>query len=147
MVIWNGYGILAVLYPLVLGAIGAALGGNMRGDGSALLLGGIGVLIGAALAFVHGWYMNVSNPKKKFEEWQQQERPRMQEAAARGQFSYNGISPRSPQETDELISRLFADRQEEALRQLHRVFFVPMQWFSVAAAVLGLVLIVMGISR
>lgn len=144
MIVWRGLGILTFLYPLLLAGLGGAIGNAVADAGGGMVGGGLGMIVGAVAAFFHGQHINVTSPRKRFETWKEHERPRLRDAAARGQFAYNGYIPGNPHEADELIERFFADQQKQALAQNHTLFFVPMQWAAIAFAGIGLIMLIGG---
>ncbi|HIY66693.1 MAG TPA: hypothetical protein H9830_10510 [Candidatus Agrococcus pullicola] len=149
MIVWRGWGVLVFIYAGV-GAIAlGALGGLMfPAGGATTIFVGFGIIIGAALGFLHGWYLNVLSPRKKYEAWALQERPRLQEAAEGGRLAYRNVTPTTAAESDQMIEAIIADGQAEFKRMgYHSLFFIPMQWAAVVAALIGVVLIVLGISR
>lgn len=147
VIVWRGWGVLVFIYA-GLGAIalGALAGVINPGGGMTTIFAGLGIVLGSALGFVHGWYLNVISPSKKYEEWAQYERPRLQEAAEHGRLAYRNTTPATAAEADQMIEAIIEDGRAQ-FKQLgrHSLFFIPMQWAAVVGAVIGFVLIIVGI--
>lgn len=146
MIVWRGWGVLVFIYAGLGGAGLAALGSAM-GAGTGVFFG-LGVILGAALGFVHGWYLNVISPRKKYEAWAEQERPRLQAAAEQGRLAYNNTTPATAAEADQMIEAIIADGQAQFKRLGHHsLFFIPMQWAAVVAAIIGVIVLITSLAR
>lgn len=144
MIIWRGFGFLAVLIV----ALGALAGFGLsslvaeEGDVNGPLFG-LGLMLGAAATFALGWWLNVINPAKKTERWVEQRRAELHHAVASGQFQPSpGIVPSSHAEAQAQAEALLAHESAtvaKRLRNIHTLFWIPMQWFGVVVAVVALV--------
>lgn len=142
MIIWRGLGFLAVLVGLLGVLIGVGLS-SLAGEETSGPLMGLGMLLGGAGVFALGWYLNVVNPAKKAQTWTEQRRAELQHAVATGQFQpAPGIAPASRQEA-EVQAQLMLDAESthvtKRLRNIHTLFWIPMQWWGVVWAVVGVV--------
>lgn len=145
---WRGWGILAFLYPMGLGVLGMILGSSGGSEPLGMVVGGITMILGSLLGFAHGWWLNVGRPKQKFERWAAEERPRLRDAAARGQMMLEGIRPTTAYEADALIERHIAARWQAMRRERkHTMYLLPLQWVTLAFIPLGIWVIVAGLER
>lgn len=143
MIIWRGWGGLAIVY---IGACAALLGGLLgasilQSSTAAGPLAGLGILIGGAITAVHGWYLNVLLPRKRAEQWEAAERPRLEDAADRGVLVVGNTLPSSPEEAAQMIESVIADGRRAIGRHgPHSVFWIPMEVIGILAMVGGIVL-------
>lgn len=143
MIIWRGWGFLAIVYialgaALLGGLIGASL---LQSSTAAGPLAGVGILIGGALTAVHGWYLNVLRPRRRADEWEQAERPRLEAAADQGTLVVANVQTRSPEEAADMIEAVLTDGRRAIGRHgPHSVFWIPMEIIGILAIVGGLVL-------
>lgn len=143
MIVWRGFGFLAFL----LGALGLLAGigiSNSVSEGFSGPWVGLGLILGGAASFALGWWLNVINPAKKATTWTEQRRAELQHAVATGQFQASpGVAPSSQAEA-QVQADLMLDQESTTvtrrLRNIHTLFWIPMQWFGVLLVVLGVVL-------
>lgn len=151
MIIWRGFGFLAV----ILGALGFLAGTGLSslvssdGEMSGPMIG-LGLILGGAATFALGWYLNVINPAKKSETWIGQRRAELSHAVASGQFqSSPGVVPSSQAEA-QVQADLMLDQESTAvtrrLRNIHTLFWIPMQWWGVVFAVIGILVAIVLLS-
>ena len=141
MIIWRGFGFLAV----ILGALGALLGtglGSLAGDSGNVTLIGVGLALGGVATFALGWWLNVMNPAKKTQTWIAQRNAELQQAVDAGRFQPSpGIVPSSLQEAQAQKEALLAQESAHVtkrLRNIHTLFWIPMQWIGVVILVIGI---------
>ena len=122
-------------------AIGA-LPMSMYGDKSAIanIFIALGALVGGALGFLCGRWLNVIRPRAKVAEWQEQRRAELRARVDAGQFQMApGVqAPASREEGYAQVEQLIAAESPEVLSQLkniHTLFYIPMQWFAIGAGV------------
>lgn len=132
MIVWRGFGVAAFILGLlgVLAGVGLA---NATNDGDLtgpLLLPGL-VVAGAA-TFALGWWLNVKIPQNKTEAWAAQRRSELVGQVAP---SAQGLDPQV--QTDVAVDTEAAQVNKQ-LRNNHTFFWIPMQWWGVVWAVLGL---------
>ena len=149
MIIWRGLGVLGFVYAVLGFGIGMGIGtSQLNSTGTGLILGGIGMLIGSGFAFWHGWYLNRISPSRKADAWAEQERVKLAQAAEQGQLVVGNVQPRTAYEADQMIEHVIAQGRAQFKRLgFHSVFWIPMQWFAIVTAVLGIVFIVGGITE
>lgn len=150
VIIWRGFGFLAVIF----GALGLLLGMTLSNAVSESSVNGpllgLGLLIGAAATFAAGWWFNVINPAKKAQTWVEQRRAELSFSVSNGQFQpAPGIVPSSQEEAQAQADQLLA--QESAavakrLRNVHTLFWIPMQWWGVLFALIALLLAILLLS-
>ncbi|MGO1284829.1 MAG: hypothetical protein ACTHWF_12360 [Brachybacterium sp.] len=142
MIIWRGWGFLAVVYiALCAGLLGGALGSAIAVDGAGGALAGFGVMIGGALTAVHGWYLNIVRPKAKATEWELAERPRLEAAADQGSLVVDSVQPRDRAEAEAMIDSVIADGRRVIGRHgPHSVFWIPMEIIGILALIVGFML-------
>ena len=107
---------------------------------------GVGLILGGAATFAAGWFLNVVNPAKKAQTWTEQRRAELSHAVANGQFqAAPGIAPSSQAEA-QVQADVLLDQESTAvtrrLRNVHTLFWIPMQWWGVVFALIGLVVAV-----
>lgn len=144
MIIWRGFGFLAVLIVAVGALIGFGMSSLVAPEGEVNgPLFGLGLLIGAAGTFAAGWWLNVINPEKKTQKWVEQRRAELQFAVANGQFQASpGIAPSSQAEAQGQAEAMLAHESAvvgKRLRNVHTLFWIPMQWIGVVVALVAVV--------
>lgn len=142
MIIWRGWGGLAVLYiGLCAGLLGGLIGTSVDVEGAPGALAGLGIVIGGLLTAVHGWYLNLVRPKQWATEWELTERPRLEAAAEQGALVVGNVQPRSWEEAESMIDSVIADgRRAIGKHGPHSVFWIPMEIIGILAVIGGLFL-------
>ena len=142
MVVWRGFGILA--FFLIAG--GAALGGStyqMAGSG-------IGIVVGGLASYFLGQYLNIQRPEQQINQAIEQRAHQLHAAAENGTFY---LGPGNPMPTSRAEAHAQADqlleqeraRIADAGRNTHTLFWIPMQYIGLIAAVGGLIMAVAGL--
>ncbi|GAB2606176.1 transcriptional accessory protein [Pseudactinotalea suaedae] len=148
MIIWRGFGFVAV----ILGALGFLAGTGLSslvstdGELNGAMIG-LGVLLGGVATFALGWYLNVINPAKKSQTWVEQRRAELSHAVASGRFQpAPGVVPSSLAEA-QVQADMMLDQESTAvtrrLRNIHTLFWIPMQWWGVVYALIGVVVAIL----
>ncbi|RCS60859.1 hypothetical protein [Microbacterium sp. JB110] len=150
MIIWRGWGALGVIFVLIGAAVFIGIGTAIGSDLLITLWLGLGLLVGGAAAAVLGWYMNVTRPAQKTEEWVTERTTQLQQVVQAGQFQVApGIAPPSSiAEAQSQADQLVATEREQmhkSLRNRHTIYYVPMQWIGAVGAIIGIVLVVVGL--
>ena len=113
------------------------------------MLVGLGVVVGGAASFALGWWLNVINPQKKTQTWIEQRRAELNYAVANGQFqAAPGIAPSSQAEAQAQADTMVAQEAPavtKRLKNIHTLFWIPMQWVGVVIAVIGVVVAILGL--
>ena len=142
MIIFRGWGLLGAAFPALTAFALGALPASMYGSKSAItnIVAALGALVGGALGFLCGRWLNVIRPRAKVAEWQEQRRAELRARVDAGQFQMApGLqSPSSREEGYAQVEQLITNESPDVLRQLkniHTLFFIPMQWFAIGAGV------------
>lgn len=142
MIIFRGWGLLGAAFPALTAFALGALPASMYGSKSAItnIVAALGALVGGALGFLCGRWLNVIRPRAKVAEWQEQRRAELRARVDAGQFQMApGLqAPSSREEGYAQVEQLITNESPDVLRQLkniHTLFFIPMQWFAIGAGV------------
>lgn len=149
MVFWRGLGALGFVI-MVLGAVAGAGVGATLTNGRTLIWIGFGVIAGSAASFALGWYLNVIRPASQVDTWAADRKRQLDALVYSGQFQLApGVpQPSSLDEANAQASQLLEAERAQAQRQLsniHTLYFMPLQWASIAGAVLGVGLTTLGL--
>ena len=142
MIIFRGWGLLGAAFPALTAFALGALPASMYGSKSAItnIVAALGALVGGALGFLCGRWFNVIRPRTKLTQWQEQRRAELRARVDAGQFQMApGLqAPSSREEGYAQVEQLITNESPDVLRQLkniHTLFFIPMQWFAIGAGV------------
>ncbi|QUC13752.1 hypothetical protein [Arachnia propionica] len=142
MIIFRGWGLLGAAFPALTAFALGALPASMYGSKSAItnIVAALGALVGGALGFLCGRWLNVIRPRAKVAEWQEQRRAELRARVDAGQFQMApGLqAPSSREEGYAQVEQLITNESPDVLRQLkniHTLFFIPMQWFAIGVGV------------
>jgi len=142
MIIFRGWGLLGAAFPALTAFALGALPASMYGSKSAItnIVAALGALVGGALGFLCGRWLNVIRPRAKVAEWQEHRRDELRARVDAGQFQMApGLqAPSSREEGYAQVEQLITNESPDVLRQLkniHTLFFIPMQWFAIGAGV------------
>ena len=142
MIIFRGWGLLGAAFPALTAFALGALPASMYGSKSAItnIVAALGALVGGALGFLCGRWFNVIRPRTKLTQWQEQRRAELRARVDAGQFQMApGLqAPSSREEGYAQVEQLITNESPDVLRQLkniHTLFFIPMQWFAIGVGV------------
>ena len=142
MIIFRGWGLLGAAFPALTAFALGTLPASMYGSKSAItnIVAALGALVGGALGFLCGRWLNVIRPRTKLTQWQEQRRAELRARVDAGQFQMApGLqAPSSREEGYAQVEQLITNESPDVLRQLkniHTLFFIPMQWFAIGAGV------------
>ena len=142
MIIFRGWGLLGAAFPALTAFALGALPASMYGSKSAItnIVAALGALVGGALGFLCGRWLNVIRPRAKVAEWQEQRRAELRARVDASQFQMApGLqAPSSREEGYAQVEQLITNESPDVLRQLkniHTLFFIPMQWFAIGVGV------------
>ena len=142
MIIFRGWGLLGAAFPALTAFALGALPASMYGSKSAItnIVAALGALVGGALGFLCGRWLNVIRPRAKVAEWQEQRRAELRARVDAGQFQMApGLqAPSSREEGYAQVEQLITNESPDVLRHLkniHTLFFIPMQWFAIGVGV------------
>ena len=140
MIIFRGWGLLGAAFPALTAFALGALPASMYGSKSAItnIVAALGALVGGALGFLCGRWLNVIRPRAKVAEWQEQRRAELRARVDAGQFQMApGVQvPASREEGYAQAEQLIAAESPEILshlKNIHTLFYIPMQWFAIGA--------------
>ena len=140
MIIFRGWGLLGAAFPALTAFALGALPASMYGSKSAItnIVVALGALVGGALGFLCGRWLNVIRPRIKVAEWQEQRRAELRARVDAGQFQMApGVQvPASREEGYAQVEQLIAAESPEILsriKNIHTLFYIPMQWFAIGA--------------
>ena len=140
MIIYRGWGLLGAGIPVLTAFAIGALPMSLYGNKSAIanIFVALGALVGGALGFLCGRWLNVIRPRAKVAQWQEQRRAELRARVDAGQFQMApGVqAPASREEGYAQVEQLIAAESPEILSQLkniHTLFYIPMQWCAIGA--------------
>jgi len=149
MVIFRGWGGLAAAYVLVAMMLCLGLASTMVPDSALPLTASVGLLAAAAATWFTGRALNRTRPQKKIDAWFTERRAQLDELVDSGRFL---MGPGQPPPTSHEEARSQADQllEHELMRarqsrDIHTLFFVPMQYWAPVMAVVAVVLLVIGV--
>lgn len=150
MVIWRGWGVLAFIYVAfaMIFCLGAA---STVVPGSALpFTAATGLLLAAVATWFTGMALNVKGPQKKIDAWYPAREQQVHELVDSGRFS---LGPGQPPPTSLEEARAQGEQllqlelqQAQRSRNIHTLFFVPMQYWAVIMACIAVVVLVIGVT-
>lgn len=150
MIIWRGWGILAVGYVALAMMICVGAGSNLFATSWLPFSASAGLLASAAATWFTGRAMNVTRPQAKFDEWFQARSAQLSHLVDTGGFQMGPGQPlpRSHAEARQQADWLL-DEESRALRSrmfdVHTVFFIPMQYLAYVFAAIGVIVLLVGV--
>lgn len=152
MIIWRGWGILSVFITLlVAGIVGVTFQAFLGRGNAAVSFGyGLGFIVAGVANYLFGRQVNAVAPAKKIEAFKEQMRREMWDRVAHGalQVAPGTPPPANRGEAHQQIEYLVGQASTDAargLRNIHTLFFIPVQWVGAAEGVLGVVLIILSV--
>ena len=145
MIVWAGWGILAVVPPVALYFLfGVVAGNNMA-------FGAIGVILGGVIDWFLGIYFNKTRPARDLAAHMEARSAELHAMAEAGTF-YRGPGYPMPtsladahQQADQLAAEEYHTLKTKVGNR-HTVFFIPMQYAGILCAIGGVVLLVIGLT-
>lgn len=127
-----------------------AIGSSAAPESPTQLWAGGGLILGGAGAGALGWYMNIVRPAAKAEEWTAQRSAQLAHLVQTGQFQLGpGIAlPTSLAQAQQQADQLLASESEHvrrSMRNIHTIWFIPMQWVGAIGAVIGVGVVITGL--
>ena len=150
IIVWRGWGALAFVF-IMLGVMGGALFATATDHKAGATLGaGLGCLVYGGAGVALGRWLNVLRPATMIEEQIPRLRADLWQRVRTGTFqAAPGVPvPSTEQEAQVQIEQIVAaqrDRLHAALRNRNTLFWVPMQWWSLAEAAAGMLLLVLAL--
>lgn len=150
MIIWRGWGILAILIGGACAGLGAAM--SLANPSLTPILVGLMLIGGGVGIWFLGDWLNVKRPVAEFDGWFAQRRTEVAALVRGGAYS-NVPDPQRPgQLADPWAVADYVLQQESAkvraaLTNRHSLFFVPLQYFGFVMGAIGIVVMVAGAFR
>lgn len=151
MIIWRGWGVIGAAFPLLGVALAMMLWSTTGAVGSPQGLVGIGLILGAAGAFLLGRHLNETSVEAKAASLLAEREAQLEMLVRNGQFQMAAGMPvagsyeEGRQQADAVLDSERA-QVRGALRNRHTLFFIPVQWAAVVVAVIGAVVLVTGLT-
>lgn len=150
MIIWRGWGILAIL----IGGAAAGLGAAMSVGNRALtpILVGLMLIAGGVGTWFLGNYLNQKKPIAEFDSWYARRRDEVA-AQVRGGAYHNVADPQRPGQAahpwavGEYVLQQESAKVRAALTNRHSLFFIPLQYLGFVMGAIGIVVMVAGLFR
>ena len=151
MIIWRGWGIVG--FFLIIGGVALTMGlsgHNSSGTPAGVVAAGAGLLLGGAACAAFGYWLNVTRPRSKADEYLEGLRQELWQRVRAGAFQVEAgaPAPRDEAEATQQVEHIVAQQRpmiERRLRNRNSLFFIPLQWLGGAVAVGGVVLALMGL--
>jgi hypothetical protein len=141
--------VLAFAYGAVAMMLFAGLGSTFLDEGAIPFSAAIGLSLAAVATWFTGRAMNVTGPLRKVEEWRVHRELQLAELVESGQFSLGPgqPQPRSYEEARQMSAALLQAELQAAQRvkNVHTLFFIPMQFWAFILAALAVFALVSGI--
>ena len=152
MIIWRGWGILSVFITLlVAGIVGSTFQAFLGSGNTSVFFGyGLGLILAGVANYFFGRQVNELAPARKIEAFREQMRHEMWDRVAQGSFQVGPGAPppanrdEAHQQVEHVVEQASANAAK-GLRNIHSVFFIPVQWIGAVEGVLGVVLIVLSV--
>ena len=146
MIVWAGWGILALVPPVALYFLmAAAAGGNVW-------VGAIGLILGGVIDWFLGVYFNKTRPARELAKTMDARSSELHAMAEAGTF-YRGPGFPMPtsladahQQADQLAAEEYHALKSKVSNR-NTLFFIPMQYFGILCAIGGAVLMVAGLAN
>jgi hypothetical protein len=149
MIIWRGWGVLAAVYVGLAMILFLGVGSTFLDDSALPFSAAIGLIIAGAATWFTGQALNVTGPLRKVEEWRVHRELQLAELVESGQVSLGPgqPQPRSYEEAQQMSEALLQEEVKVAQRvkNVHTLFFIPMQFWAFIFAGIAVFAIVSGI--
>ncbi|MGA4506956.1 hypothetical protein ACQB6R_01315 [Propionibacteriaceae bacterium G1746] len=147
MIIWAGWGMLAVLMPLLGAGLMVGLASTLQvQDPYFTAFVGVGLLLGGVATWFVGKYFNKQRPLTEARTHMAGRRQQVEALVQQGRFQLapGYPMPSSYQEAQAQAGHLLATEEaqlEQRLRNRHTLFWVPMQYTAFLWLALGVLLL------
>ncbi|MGN7979095.1 hypothetical protein ACTJJ4_16075 [Microbacterium sp. 22195] len=151
MIIWRGWGILAVIYAGAAAALFGGLGSTFLPYAAVPVSIAIG-MIGAAIAtWYTGQALNGTGAQRKIDAWAKARSEQLHELVETGRFSLGPgqPQPQSVEEARQQSAWLFEQETQQAqrARNQHTLFFIPLQYWAFVIAAVAVFAAISGVIR
>lgn len=152
ILIWRGWGILAVLLALVGVGVGTVFDSALGWDGTTQEVAGpgLGLFLGGVASFFLGRWLNHTRPQERVRQHMVAREQRLWNLVRSGQFQVapGAPSPRSEQEAREQVNALLQQEHQGLMAHVgngNTLFFIPMQYVGALMAIVGLGMFISGL--
>ena len=150
MIIWRGWGIVG--FFLIIGGVALTMGlsgHNSSGTPAGVVAAGAGLLLGGAACAAFGYWLNVTRPRSKADEYLEGLRQELWQRVRAGAFQVEAgaPAPRDEAEATQQVEHLVAQQSQDVRRGLlnrNTLFFIPIHWLGALAVIGGVVFIILG---
>lgn len=150
MIIWRGWGVLAVVYTAVAIMLCVGLPSSMLDGRWIPLSAGVGLAAAAAATWFTGRALNVNRPQARFDEWYQARAAQLTHLVDTGGFQ---LGPGQPLPSSHAEARQQADwllaEEARTLRtrifDVHTLFFIPMQYLGYVLGAIAIICLGLGV--
>ena len=150
MIIWRGWGIVG--FFLIIGGVALTMGlsgHNSSGTPAGVVAAGAGLLLGGAACAAFGYWLNVTRPRSKADEYLEGLRQELWQRVRAGAFQVEAgaPAPRDEAEATQQVEHLVAQQSQDVrrgLRNRNTLFFIPIHWLGALAVIGGVVFIILG---
>lgn len=149
MIIWRGWGIVAVGILAVAMFIFAGLGSMLLPKSAQLYAIAFGIAAAAVGTWFAGIALNKTAPQKKIDAWAANRQHQLTQLVNAGQFSLGPgqPQPQSHEEAQQMAAALFEaeKKQLSGAYNQNTLFFIPVQYFAYIFGVLAVVVLIVGV--
>lgn len=140
MIIWRGWGILAVGFFLLAGILGVGVPFGLWGAAGKWVLAPVAVLSGVG-CWLTGTYLNVTKPRRRAEVEFPALREQVRQSVDAGTFRLANQPP--PASRDQAIGQAQAylatvEASMGGERNAHTLFWIPLQYWGIVIAAWGI---------
>lgn len=146
MIIWRGWGILALAFA----GIGVAIGSSLGSTGHRTVPTGIALMLAGVGTWFFGQWVNEQRPEEQFKHWHQGRWGELMNLAHAGQLAHldpaaaAGQPPLPPQQLAETVLASETQHVRSLMFNRHTLFFIPMQFIGILMAAGGLIVAASG---
>lgn len=151
MIIWRGWGILAILIGLVAGILGGGVASTFVDQDLLPFTFSLTLILAAVATWFVGSWFNKIRPQARIDEWAAARKSQLEQLVGAGQFS---LGPGQPQPRSYEEAQAMADQLMEAelaatksAFNQHSVFWIPMQYFAFVWAAVSIGCLILGFSQ
>lgn len=147
MIIWRGWGVLAVLYAFAAMILFTGVGSQILPSEVLPFSAALGLAVAAIATWFTGIALNRSGPQGKVDLWIAERNYQLTELVETGQFSLGPgqPQPQSLEEAREMAATLFEYEKAElnkAAFNRHTLFWIPLQYISFGLAAIAVTILI-----
>jgi len=149
MIVFAGWGILALVPPAIGWFLGFLVGGAVGGESStvAMAITGLGLMLGSAGDWYLGLYFNKTMARRNIDKALAARQTQLQQLVASGQY-YRGPGYPMPTSLQDAQNQAQAQFQAESaaayahIGNRNTLFFIPIQYWAFIGAAIGAIMVV-----